>query len=194
MEKHLTEEQERRIREIESRYKMQLAAINERRDYRMRNYYDCADDYSYGGLCDKVDDDMERRIETERDIRIEQIKEGVIRRDVSHWELCDLGGNIVSGHPFTGRFGNCFLVDGKYVSIPKKMSTLERKGYKMVKRTVSFELEFGGFLSNGFVKWSSIRRGCETVEESCDYDRGEQARYENMVYQEAYLMSRSGNA
>ena len=191
MEKHLTEEQESRIREIESWHEKELAKINERREYRMKNYYDCVDDYSYGGACDRADDAAERTIDLSRDLRIEEIKEGVIRREISHLELVDLDGNTVSDCPFTGRFGHSFPVDGGYVGIPKKMSTLEKKGYRMVKRTVSFELRFGGFLSNGRVKWKSISRTGETSEESCAYDCGEQARYDNMVYQEAFLKSKT---
>jgi len=187
MKEQLTAEQQQRIQEVESWYNKELNQINERRQYRMQNYYNCVDDYSYGGLCDKADDQSERRIETTLKLRIEEIKKGKIVREISHWELQDLAGNTVSVRPILGRFGHYFPVNGGYVNIPKRMSTVERKGYKIVKRTVTFELLFGGFLSNGCVKWKSINRTGETVTESCDYDYGEQMRYEAVKYQEEFV-------
>ena len=44
-----------RIMQINAAYEAEIAAINQRRDYRWQNYLDCVDDYSVCGLCDKAD-------------------------------------------------------------------------------------------------------------------------------------------
>ena len=74
------------------------------------------------------------------------------------------------------------------VELPKGHVSVNVEYYKQIAEwMVTFELLFGGFLSNGCVKWKSINRTGETVTESCDYDYAEQMRYEAVKYQEEFV-------
>lgn len=186
----LTEEQRVKIAAINDSFEKSMERINESRRYRMENYYNCIDDYSYGGLCDKADDEAQRKLEVARDLRIEKVKNGKIIKNTSHWVLEDLNGNVVSHRPFEGKFGWCFFdgVNNKWVSMAKRQETFLKKGYRMVRVDVTFECDFAGeFLKNGGVKWTKCERVRERRVEDCKFNCGEQWVYETYCYSEDFL-------
>lgn len=121
------------ISSCEGSIKTSRDAIN----YRMGNYYNCIDDYSSGGLCDKAAN--ENIADHQRYIRLieEQIKldgKTFVEEFIQH-VLVDSTGKIVSDKLIYGRFGPCWIIPGgegsgvSFVSESKKMSTYNKKGY-----------------------------------------------------------------
>lgn len=145
---------EQRIQSINEWFNNAVKEINERREYRMKNYYDCVDDYSYGGLCDKADDELEDKLRTQRDILIEQAKnDGKVIRQSSFYRLVSATGSC-EGASY-GEYGEYFAIDGKFVGVPKRLSTLTKKGYKLVHVERTYECVFREMGKYG-VLWKSM--------------------------------------
>lgn len=114
-------------------------------DYRMQNYYNCVDDYSYGGICDKVAQEGISNRRYKKDILTTQITTGKPISDVNITHvLCDINtGEIVSERIVKGAFGYCWIIGGKngapvsFVGIYRKPSTYASKGY-MVKTVKTY--------------------------------------------------------
>jgi len=137
------ETKEKQIQAIKDAFERAMAEINERREYRMRNYYDCIDDYSFGGICDKADNELEDMLRMQRDIKIEQVEnDGFYFRTSMFYRLCDNDGNAALGTKH-GQWGEFFVINDKCVSVPKRLATLTKKGYKLeqVIRTYKCELK-----------------------------------------------------
>jgi hypothetical protein len=151
-----------RINEINANYERVLAAINERREYRMKNYYDCIDDYSWGGMCDKADDLLQERCRAERDILIEQAQnDGCYYRTSMFYRLKDDNGNVADGATY-GQYGEYFRINGKFVGVPKKVSTLTRKGYTLELVTRKYKCTFKSISKHGNI----INKSMECVDEN----------------------------
>lgn len=148
------------IQVIKEQFDKAVEAINERREYRMKNYYDCIDDYSWGGPCDKADDIEEDRLRLKRDILIEQVNgDGAYIRTSSFYRIKDEEGNTATAR--YGKYGAYFPINDKFVGVPKNIKTLERKGYilEMVQRT--YKCVFGHISKNGHL----INKSMEMVSE-----------------------------
>jgi len=129
-ESTLTKEQIERINAIKANSENQLARLQADEDRRADNYYDCLDDYSYGGLCSKANAQAQGRVIAGMNWAIQEVVLGYIplvkRRNI----LKDLNGNIVATGTHEGKFGRFFVTDnGVFVSCRTKLSTYEKKGY-----------------------------------------------------------------
>lgn len=154
---------EEQIKAVNESFEKCLKEIQERLEYRMKNYYDCVDDYSYGGICDKADDELEDKLRIKRDIIIEQIENDgkVVRKSsfyrlVSKTDMCD-GAR-------SGRYGEYFTIDGKFVGVPKKLDTLIKKGYKLYKVSRTYECTLKEVSEHG-VKWRTMELVDEVIKE-----------------------------
>ena len=57
--------------------------------------------------------------------------------------LINEAGEICAESPFRGKFGYCFrLLDGGFVSVPKKAATLAAKGYTMHSKETVYKGKF----------------------------------------------------
>lgn len=149
---------EERIKQINDAYEATMREINERRDYRMRNYLDCVDDYSWGGRCDTADSRLENRAKIQRDCLLEQVEnDGYFVRMASEYILLNQDGKVVSENLFWGQYGLCFRTnDNNYVGVPKRMATLTKKGYMVVRVDRTFKCVFGGWTDNGNMRYENI--------------------------------------
>ena len=162
---NLTTEQIERINAIEESFKRQMESINERRAYRAQNYYDCVDDYSWGGLCDKADNEEENRLVISKQIAIEEVKNGGYHVvNTCYYQLRDNEGNVAIGAR-SGQWGEYFTINGKYVGVPKRVATLEKKGYILEKVSHTYHCVYKGWSSNReYILYKSIERVSEQIE------------------------------
>jgi hypothetical protein len=119
-------------------------------DYRMQNYYNCVDDYSWGGLCDQAaNESYGKRFRLHNDLVI-QMRDGAFVDDIEISVLADMDGNIVSDKIVNGRFGECWIIKNggnvEFVGVAKKQATYNKKGYKVM--TIVYKVEFY-YLTNG---------------------------------------------
>lgn len=155
---------EEQINEINESFERSLNEIRKRREYRMKNYYDCVDDYSFGGLCDKADDELQNKLEVERDIMIEQVKnDGKVLRHSTFHRLVSNDGLFCDGIRY-GKYGAYFTIGDKYIGVPKKLSTLTKKGYKLCKVSRTYECTLKEVSSNG-TRWRTMKLVNEIIEE-----------------------------
>ncbi len=158
----LPAEQQAQIRSINESFESKVRSIDERRQYRMENYYNCVDDYSFGGICDKADNELEDRCRVERGILIEQVQNGgYYVRTSSFYRLRDNEGHTADGAS-NGQYGSYFDINGKRVGVPKKVATLEKKGYTLELVTRKYKCVFKGFSSHGNV----LNKEMKCIEES----------------------------
>lgn len=113
---------------------------------RMENYYNCLDDYSWGGICDRAA--AEARSEREmirssyKKILAGEIPKG--RYDLYFLETLD--GTFATTSCVTTKYGKAWMIKEneystpKWVSVSKTAKTYEKKGYRLMK--VSFEYEY----------------------------------------------------
>lgn len=154
---------EEQIAEIEKSFAFGMSAIQERRNYRMKNYYDCVDDYSFGGLCDKADDELENRLRTTREIKIEEVmNDGKVIRQSSFYRLVSDKSKCDGAK--CGRYGEYFVIDDKIVGVPKKLSTLSKKGYKLFHIKRKYECTLKEVNKHGVV-WRRMNLISEEVTE-----------------------------
>ena len=121
-------------------------------EQRMMNYYNCLDDYSWGGLCDQASAQASNlRNYLANNLRI-QLKEGAFKETFKLSILQDLEGNTISSKIVNGKFGKCWIIkksefDAAFVSVAKKPETYAKKGYKVVTREVTVEYYYTTRLS-----------------------------------------------
>lgn len=127
-------------------YNQKMAELQERRDYRFKNYYNCVDDYSFGSpIHEAVDSSTRRQAEQCRDCALETLEFGFCTVVSFQSLLIDEAGEICAEGTGYGKFGPFFrLFNGGFVSVPKKASTLEAKGYTMQERKTTYKARFTG--------------------------------------------------
>lgn len=155
------------IKQINDAYEAKIAEINARRAYRMQNYLDCVDDYSITGFCEVADSREAHRAEVTRDILIQQVNNGGhFVRIASEFILLDQDNNVVSDNLFNGQYGLCFRTnDNRYIGVPKRAATLEKKGYKIVRVDRTFKCVYGGWSDKGNLLYKSIELVSEEMVE-----------------------------
>ncbi len=135
-----TEEQ---INSLFAAFKRADASAAENTEYRMQNYFNCVDDYSWGGICDKAQDEAIGDRNRATRLLTEQLTSGAFKEIVQLSILCDLNGKQVSDKIVQGRFGACWLIGGgdnvSFVGVAKKPATYEKKGYKVMTREIELE-------------------------------------------------------
>jgi len=115
--------------------------------YRMKNYYDCIDDYSSGGICDKAANELIGRCNVAIEVLNKMLTGSrtfteTVRREV----LCDLDGNILSDRIVNTRYGRAWMITTynnerpTWVNVAKRQSTYEKKGYMVM--TVESKIEY----------------------------------------------------
>ena len=132
-----TQEQMQRIARIDEAYEAEIASLQEQEDGRMERYYNCEDDYSWGGLCSKAN-----YIARDRAVEV-VINDGWYTEHKTFNILKDMSGETLNARIVEGRYGRCWMIgDGeKFVSIPRRQDTLIKKGYCMyaVKQTIKVD-------------------------------------------------------
>jgi hypothetical protein len=117
--------------------------MQENSDLRMQNYFNCVDDYSWGGLCDQAASQSYSRRRFLKDNLELQLTEGAFNQVVSLAVLADMDGNIVSDKIVKGKFGECWIIgDGNnvsFVGVAKKQATYNKKGFKVMTLAINVE-------------------------------------------------------
>jgi hypothetical protein len=114
--------------------------------YRSENYYNCVDDYSSGGICDRAANENISACNSHvRNLEYQKINGSVIDtffQDV----LCDLDGKVVSERVVKGRFGDCWIIgdgaDVQFIGCAKKQATYNAKGFQVMQREFTTEFYF----------------------------------------------------
>lgn len=125
---------------------------------RMNNYFNCVDDYSWGGLCDQAASQGYNRRSVLRNALIQlRNNGGAIFEDINLPVLCDMDGNIVSDNVVWGAYGKCWVTpNGQFIGCAKKSATYAKKGYCV--RDMRYIIEWyplGGITQNGNLKLSA---------------------------------------
>lgn len=124
-------------------YNRVIKEMNERREYRAQNYYNCIDDYSYGSPYHTAADSLtEGEARKRMELRLEMLEKGYCEL-LSHCDvLLDSNGNIVAEEARSGKYGYYFKTEDGFVGLPNKISTLEKKGYSLRVRERKFKAKF----------------------------------------------------
>jgi hypothetical protein len=135
-----------------SYYEQQNKDMRENSNYRMENYFNCVDDYSWGGICDKAANiAYGKRFRIYNNL-VTQMRDGAFIEDIELSVLVDFNGNIVSDKIVNGKFGQCWIIENgdsvNFVGVAKKQSTYNKKGYKVM--TLINTIEYY-YLTNGKV-------------------------------------------
>ena len=136
----LTAEQKKLIEQAQALYDSTMKGLIEDEDRRMQNYYDCIDDYSWGGLCTQANYLARDRARVALEEKIEEIVRGgfIIRTRKVNVLLDKDTGEIVAEGTHEGRYGRYFtLDDGTYVGCAKQIATFEKKGLLPYVQTIT---------------------------------------------------------
>ena len=144
----LTTEQLQAIESAKAHYKETIANLNKQEDQRMENYYNCVDDYSWGGLCTQANIQARHRAERDLNERIEEIV-----RDIASGEVAACGTR-------EGQYGRYFhtyeAFGDKFISCAKKVSTYEKKGFRPYIQEVTEKVKRVGHWRNGDTRYEFI--------------------------------------
>lgn len=151
-------------------YNQENEQMRKNADYRMMNYYNCVDDYSWGGLCDQAANEAYgKRLRLHNNL-VTQMRDGAFVDDIEISVLVDMDGNIVSDKIVNGKFGECWIIKNganvQFVSVAKKQATYNKKGYKVA--TIVYKVEFY-YMTNG--KIVSRLLGEKMVDSILDHQR-----------------------
>lgn len=113
---------------------------------RMENYYNCIDDYSFGGICDRA----AAQGRCERDMVRSAIKHMLetgenLKNTYDHYFLADMDGNPLTDRCVDTRFGKSWIIKADrystptWVSVAKTIKTYNKKGYRLMKTTCEYE-------------------------------------------------------
>jgi hypothetical protein len=165
----MTKEEKLFIEQLEVGFKNLQAEESEKADYRMQNYYNCVDDYSWGGLSDQASNERLNKARRRVDLYKEQISNGgYLYYTIYATCLYDLDGNFITDNVVNTKFGQAFLFNGTFVSVAKKMETYNKKGYTVKNRVRDYKLKFSGrFTKSGNLIYDEIHI---TKEEIKDFD------------------------
>jgi hypothetical protein len=126
----LSKEQKERIAEINKACDASIEEADKNEAYLMDNYYNCVDEYSWGGPCSRANDLKRNNAEYERICLIKEVILGYIPLVKEINILKDLNGNVVARGVRSGKFGAYFKTfNDVYVSCRNRLSTYQKKGY-----------------------------------------------------------------
>ena len=155
----LTADQLSAISAAQVSYDKTIKDLDEQEDARMQHYYDCIDDYSWGGLCTKANYLARGRAKQTLEDRIEEIVRGgfLIRERLVN-VLRDINTNeVVATGTHEGRYGRFFVTeDGVFVSCAKKVGTYEKKGFRPYVQTITEKVVRDGYWRNGDHRYKAI--------------------------------------
>lgn len=136
----LTQEQLAQIAAAQESHDNTIKRLREDEDKRMENYYNCVDDYSWGGLCSKANAIAQDRAHQALQDRIEEIVRGgfLIRSRRVNILRSLATGEVVATGIHDGTYGPYFRTDdGKFVNLAVRVATYEKKGYKPIIQTIT---------------------------------------------------------
>jgi len=138
-----------KIQELQWRKQSALKPYQEIQEDRMRRYFDCQDDTILGGISDRVTSETISGIIRKYDLLIQQeINGGRLSQEVESLCLYDLNDNFITDVVVDGKWGKCFIIgngdDSQFISIAKRQSTYNKKGYKAIIRKRNFSYTFNG--------------------------------------------------
>lgn len=141
---------EEKIAQIEKRAKAAIQPHLDAQKSRMENYYNCIDDYSYGGICDQASNEAISLIKHSAKLLIEQVKNnGKLEFRSSQACLFSLNTNeFITDKIVRTKWGKCFVFNNTFVGCSKKLSTFKKKGYYVKTRERLFECVFTGKFTN----------------------------------------------
>lgn len=152
---------------------------NKNTDYRMMNYYNCVDDYSWGGRCDQAQDHEMSRMKGMLYNVLEQEENGGFCKEIAYaYELQDMDGNVLSTKLVNGKFGLCFIIkksehDVCFVGATKNQSTFAKKGFKVITKTYELKVVYTGTLNSKFANRSvELISVSDSVQDKLDYNLG----------------------
>jgi hypothetical protein len=158
------------IQQLEENRKQALAPYYEIQDDRMRRYFDCQDDTILGGISDQVTSQTISKINRKYDILIEQELNGgfLVRSEKTICLFKD--GVMVSDKLCSGKFGLFFvLVDNTFVSIAKKKTTFDKKGFEVKVIDIDYKCSFVKITDKGFVIYDNIEE-IQKIERDFDFE------------------------
>jgi len=162
---NLTQTQKDQIAKLEAEYKAITDGAIENANYRMQNYLDCVDDYSWGGVCDQASNDRAREAKLHLDLSKEQIINGgflTFNSTKTIFKNID-SDEVVGEGMFNGDYGNCCrLNDGRYIGQAKRLSTYAKKGLKLFVQETTYKAEYVGFSRKG----NPIYKNVEVLEQN----------------------------
>ena len=138
----LTAEQLEAIEKAKKFHDEAIAELQRQEDQRMENYYNCIDDYSWGGLCSKANAMARNRADQGLRERIEEIvRGGFLLQERKQNVLRSIEtGEIVAVGTYNGDYGRYFRVEEgdsvKFVGCAKQVKTYEKKGYTPIVQTI----------------------------------------------------------
>lgn len=155
----LTEAQRQSILVAKENHDAVIARLRADEDLRMQHYYDCIDDYSWGGPCSKANALAQQRADYELQEQIEAIVRGgfIIRSRKVNILRNKSDNSLAACGTKQGRFGRFFKTyDGNFVSCAKMVSTYEKKGYIPLVQTVTEKKKRIGNWPNGDPRYESL--------------------------------------
>ncbi len=122
-------------------------SADEATDRRMENYYNCVDDYSWGGICDHASAQGKSERRLVRSCMNEILATGnPLKGSHDHYFLERLDGSFATDHCVKTRFGQAWRIKGEagyesctWVSVSKTKKTYEKKGFRLMKATYEFD-------------------------------------------------------
>ena len=162
---NLTQSQKDQIAKLEAEYKAITDNALENAKYRMQNYLDCKDDYSWGGACDQASDNEVRQAKLHLDLSKEQIiNGGFLTYNSTKTVFKNIDSDEVVGEGmFNGDYGSCCrLNDGRYIGQAKRLSTYAKKGLKLYIQETEYKMVYSGISKNG----NPIYKNIEVLEQN----------------------------
>ena len=130
-----TEEQAQKIAEINAWFERAVQPLRDEEQRRMERYYDCQDDYGWGGPSSFITQGEINKLEYQRDRKVEAVIRGGFCLDESKFSrLLTIDGKPVeNARLIHSKFGWCWMFgDGEsFLSVPKRLKTINDKGYTM---------------------------------------------------------------
>lgn len=123
--------------------------------YRMENYFNCVDDYSWGGICDQAQNRSEQALSMVLGLLKEQEENGgFLITKVTELELRNTDGSFVSSNIINGKYGACFMWGSEqngfqFCGLAKKQSTFEKKGFVVVAKNYELKVRYTGKVTKG---------------------------------------------
>lgn len=167
----LTPEQLSKIAAVKDAHDKTIKQLQEDEDRRAEHYYDCLDEYSYGGPCSVANGLAMRRADKVLEDRIEEIvRGGFLIRERRVNILRDIeSGNIVATGTHEGTYGRYFRTeDGKFVGCAKKVDTYSKKGYIPFVQTITEKIVRDGYWRNGDPRYKAVEVVSTTEEVSTE--------------------------
>ena len=167
----LTKEQLEKIESAKNVYETTVKALQEEEEERAQRYYDCVDDYSYGGICSKVNAMKQNQAYAWLQARIESIvRGGFLLKEKRVNVLRDIETNKeLAVGTRCGRYGRFYVTyDGRFISCAERLGTYQKKGVIPLVRTITEKVKIAGYWRNGDVKFEVIEKVSETEEISTE--------------------------